>query len=76
MDLALGDVAWDIEELDLVDRLKVNVILELPDDLLVWCQLEELGLLTQVSVAEVVAEDGIAIWQALTARHESQRVAW
>src|ERR1051326_1756711 len=56
-----GDIAWEVQELDLIDRLDVGFITELPDDGFRRRDFEDLRLLSEVTVAEIIAEDGVAI---------------
>src|ERR1051325_816602 len=60
-----GDIARDVQELDLVDRLNVGFIAELPNDCFRRRDFEDLRLLSEVTVAEIIAEDCIAIGQPL-----------
>ena len=73
--LTLRHIARHIEHLHLIDRLEVGAVLELPDKFFVGGDFKEAGLLADVAVAEVIAEDGVAIGEALAAGHEPERVA-
>ena len=72
---APGHIAGDVEELDLVDRLEVRVVVELPDDFLFARHFDDLRLFADVAVAEIDAEDGVAVRETLCAGHEAERIA-
>jgi len=58
---ALGCVARHVEELDLIDGLEVRLIRELPHDLFVAREFEDVRLLAKVTVPKVIAENRVDI---------------
>src|SRR5207247_10269569 len=57
--------ARHVQDLYLIDGLELRVVIELPDNFLVGCNLEELGLLPDVTATKVIAKDGMAVRQSL-----------
>src|SRR5882672_4611696 len=69
-DFALGHIARNIEQLNLVDGFEVRVIGELPDNLFVGRKLKDLRLLPKMAMTQPVAENRVAIRQPLKTGHE------
>jgi len=53
----------------------MRMIFEFPNNFLITRDLEELRLFPDVTMPEVIANQGISVWQALTARGQTQWVA-
>ncbi len=52
-DFSLAHITRHVEQLDLIDRLEVRVIVELPHDFLVASDFKELRLLAHMAVAKI-----------------------
>ena len=74
-DFALCRVARYVEELDLVDGLEMRVIGEFPNHFLGARDLEEMRLFAEMAVTKIIAENRVAVRQALHAGHQAQRIA-
>ena len=59
----------------MADSAKLLIVEHLPYDLQLWSNLEDLWLLADVAVAAPIADHGVAVGQALNARHEAERLA-
>jgi len=55
----------------LVDCFEVGVVFELPNHFFIGGDLEELGLFADVSVAEIITEDGISVGESLATGDEA-----
>ena len=74
-DFALSGVAGEVEELDLIDGLKMGVVGEFPNDFLVARDLEKMRLFAEMAVSKIIAADRIAVGQTLDAGHQAQWIA-
>ena len=62
--------------MDLIDGLEVDVIGKLPDQLFIARDFKDMpGLFTHMTMAEVIAENGVSVRQPLGTGHQAKRIA-